>query len=198
MSGLTRRQSRLFDAHLRWAEGVGRSTAGKLPDCFDVNEMEQAGRIGLMKAVRAGYDPKRGVPFVGFAHPYVQGECWMAIRRREYVERTHAEIKHDPPGGKRPDEQVACEARNAELHTALARLTTIQRKIVVQQFWFSQSLSNLAQTLEMPQAEVASARRDAMDTLATALRVDPEWSRPRAKLRRELWAALQRYEEELA
>jgi RNA polymerase sigma factor (sigma-70 family) len=165
---LTGAQQTLFDANLRWAEGIGRSTKRKLPDSFSEDELVQAARIGLMKAVRE-FDAKRGVPFLGFAHVYVQSEPFMFARRREYTERTHGEIKHDPPGGKRPDEQVMEAERDERIHAAVDTLSPLQREVITQQFWFSASLSALSERLHVSQGELTNAKREALAQLVEAL-----------------------------
>jgi len=97
----------LFVEHGPWARGIARSLMRKLPPSFDVDDMMQSALIGLWKAAER-FDGSMGVPFIAFAHPWVQGECWMAVRRKSYTEATHAEL-HDTHVGREPGPEAAIQ-----------------------------------------------------------------------------------------
>jgi DNA-directed RNA polymerase specialized sigma subunit len=63
---LSPHQQNLFDEHLNWAVNITRNIVRKMPTAFDPEDLIQAGRIGLWKAVQK-FNPKRGIPFQGCA-----------------------------------------------------------------------------------------------------------------------------------
>jgi RNA polymerase sigma factor (sigma-70 family) len=104
-------QQNLFDEHLNWAVQIARNIARKMPTAFDPEDLVQAGRIGLWKAVHK-FNPKRGIPFQGFAYCYVRGEIMMRCRRRSWKEATtHDELtKQEVDPRPLQDEQLHSQA----------------------------------------------------------------------------------------
>ena len=70
---LSKKQQALFDSNLSWAVNIARNIARRMPRAFDPEDLIQAARIGLWKAVRK-FQEKRGIPFQGFAYCYVRGD----------------------------------------------------------------------------------------------------------------------------
>jgi RNA polymerase sigma-B factor len=54
---------------------VARRFSGRVP----VEDLEQAGMVGVMLAARS-FDPDRGVPFHGYAMPFITGEMLATVR----------------------------------------------------------------------------------------------------------------------
>ena len=111
MQPLSPRQQNLFDEHLNWAVQIARNIARKMPTAFDPDDLVQAGRIGLWKAVQK-FNPNRGIPFQGFAYCYVRGEIMMHVRRRSWKEATmHNELTQQEVDPRPlPDEQLQTQA----------------------------------------------------------------------------------------
>jgi len=165
VKALTGWRLELFEKHTAWAKGMGASVVRKLPPCFDRDEIEQACLIGLMKAC-SKYRRNAPVPFRAFAHVYVQKEPFMAVRRKEYTERTHVEITHDVP----------CEAAPAHLperdETLLAAIRTLQpneRSVIEQHFLFGVGLANLADRFGVRRSEIEQLRDGALARLREAM-----------------------------
>ena len=64
---------------------VARRFAGRVP----VEDLEQSGMVGVMLAARS-FDPDRGVPFHGYAMPFITGEMLATVRAQAptHVSRT--------------------------------------------------------------------------------------------------------------
>lgn len=164
---LDRGQYALFETHRNWAEGFGRRLCGAhLPPCFEVADVVQAALIGLAKAARL-FDAGRGVPFQAFAHPYVQGECFMLVRRRNYESARYEElpVTIEGPRAKQPDIQVEAHLANERLDKALAHLEPAELAAVRALFWEQVSLAVLAARLGMSTGEAARTRDRALERL---------------------------------
>lgn len=156
----------LFDRNQRWAEGIARTCLRHLPPSFDGDDLKQAALIALWQAAKR-YDDAYGVPFQGFAHPYVQKACWMQIRRREYAERTMEELPEtiEAPAAKRPDHQVLRRESADETYRQMQALPAQHRKVIEGLYWQSQSLMRLAQQMRTSAAGIAKLRDEAVEFL---------------------------------
>lgn len=128
----TPQQMALFEAHCAWADQIATNVHRRMPPSFDRDDIRQRAWLGLAEAV-AKYEAGKGVPFGAFAFRYVAGGAWMAVRRREYTERTHAELPQNL--------DVAAPAADPEderwemVRAAMERLTPRQRIDIVDH-WF--------------------------------------------------------------
>lgn len=168
---LSRRQMELFEAHLVWAEGVGRRLCtAHLPPCFEAADLIQAARVGLAKAAKK-FDPTVGTPFMGFAHIYVQNECFMFVRRRGYESAKYEElpVAVEGPAAKRPDAQVEAELESAHIRQEMKGLAPEQRRVLDALFWEGVSLTCLARKLHRSAAEVARLRDEAFQMMRERL-----------------------------
>jgi RNA polymerase sigma-B factor len=69
------------------------SVARKLGGSVPVEDLEQSGMVGVMLAARS-FDPARGVPFGGYAMPFITGEMLATVRNQSptHVSRTAREL----------------------------------------------------------------------------------------------------------
>jgi RNA polymerase sigma-B factor len=76
------RRDALVCDHLQLVAPIARAVRAKLPARFDLDDLESAGRLGLMRAADR-YKPRenRGVPFEAFARPHIRGAMLDAVRR---------------------------------------------------------------------------------------------------------------------
>jgi RNA polymerase sigma factor (sigma-70 family) len=76
------RRDALVCDHLQLVAPIARAVRAKLPARFDLDDLESAGRLGLMRAA-GRYRPRenRGVPFEAFARPHIRGAIADAVRR---------------------------------------------------------------------------------------------------------------------
>jgi RNA polymerase sigma factor for flagellar operon FliA len=93
---LTRRQEALVVENLDLVDPIARGVGRMLAVSVELDDMIQAGRIGLMQAARR-FDPGAGVPFRVYAKSRVRGAIIDTFRRRNYHYELHAEIRDDTP-----------------------------------------------------------------------------------------------------
>lgn len=88
---LARQQVRtdLIEAHLDFADRLARRFANRGEP---VEDLIQVARLGLLKAVD-GYDPSRGVEFVGYAVPTIVGELKRHFRDKGWALRVPRRLK---------------------------------------------------------------------------------------------------------
>lgn len=78
---------KLFTDHLWVATKVATLTARRLPACVEMDDLVQAGRIGLHDAVKR-YEPSRGVPFATYAVWRVKGAILDWLRQNDVVPKS--------------------------------------------------------------------------------------------------------------
>lgn len=96
----------------------------RLPSCFDLDDLIQAGNVALVESA-ARYSPatKGGAPFTAFARQAIRGAMLDTCRRNRYVEQTRTSI--DDPGNESYDgEYVDVEKYGPEPLRALFHLAT--------------------------------------------------------------------------
>lgn len=168
---LKKRQQFLFDSNRAWAEAIGRRLCSThLPPCFEIDDLVQAALIGLAKACRE-YDEKRGVPFCGFAHVYVQSECLMSVRRRGYEAARYEELSPaaQAPESKRPDVQAVASVEAQRIRAAMEKLKPREREAIRAVFWDSMQLAALGRSLHMRQIEADALLATSLERLRELL-----------------------------
>lgn len=73
--------------HLGLVKRIALHLKVRVPQYIEVDELVQAGMIGLMEAARS-YDPAKGVTFENFAHIRVRGAMIDEVRRMSYLPRS--------------------------------------------------------------------------------------------------------------
>ncbi len=98
------RRDNLVLAHLPLLRSIAHKIHSSLPSCFDLEDLEQAGVLGLIEAA-THYDPKGfpGVPFRGYARKRIKGAIQDSIglhasneTRRTTRENLWAELTRPP------------------------------------------------------------------------------------------------------
>lgn len=155
----------LFERHTAWADQIARSVHSKLPPSFDVDDIKNRCWLGLAEAC-VKYEAGKGVPFGAFAFRYVSGAAYMAVRRREYTERTHAELPAtlDVPTPE-PDDRLA------RVMEALGRLPLQDRLLIVDHYLLGVPMEKCAKARRWPVARcqarietvIAALRREVLD-----------------------------------
>jgi len=162
-------EERLFREGVPWARGIAVSVYRRLPPSFDRDDLIQVALIELWKRARMWREDS-GVPFQGYAHVYVRSAVLMSVRRREYTERTHCELKVDPAGGKRPEVQVEAVESVARLHEALGKLGRVERYVVERHDMEGVSLARLSELMGRSVATLGGIRCRALERLHQELR----------------------------
>lgn len=91
----------LVEQNLDLVDPIARRIAKTLPACFEVQDLQQAGRLGLLDAA-AKFDRHRGVPFRAYAQKRILGEIYSSIQGRTYRDATCSSLD----GCECPDERV--------------------------------------------------------------------------------------------
>lgn len=92
-------RNRLVEENMDLVRTIARAVVAKLPPSFELDDLVQAGALGLMDAATK-YDEGKGVPFRAYAAVRIRGEIKESCRRRRYRENTHEEldlVHHDRP-----------------------------------------------------------------------------------------------------
>ncbi len=87
-------RNRLVEENLDLVRQIAKFVMKSLPPCFELDDLVQAGNIGLMDAATK-YDPSRGVPFRVYASQRVRGEIKESCRRKRYRDNTHEELTQE-------------------------------------------------------------------------------------------------------
>jgi RNA polymerase sigma factor (sigma-70 family) len=72
-------------------DAIAAAIIKRLPPCFELDDLKQAGRIGLIAAA-ASYSRARNVPFACYARIRIRGEILEACRRRNWREAVRPEL----------------------------------------------------------------------------------------------------------
>lgn len=169
----------LFEQHLPWATGIARSCHRHLPPSFDLEDLIQEAHAALWKCAQQ-FDPDYGVEFLCYAHPYVQGACWMSVRRRSYREATHAALEEARPAEAAVEADFEGDVLDREaLELALRsvrRLSPLHRTIIRRHYVAGAPMTTIAAGLGMSLTAVYVERQKAIEALRDAMRL----RRPRA------------------
>src|SRR4051795_587109 len=77
----------LVTSHLPMVKHVVRGVAAHFPRHADIDELVQAGMLGLVEAARR-FDPARGVPFEAWASLRIRGAVLDAVRSLDAAPRS--------------------------------------------------------------------------------------------------------------
>lgn len=136
----------LFNDNLKWAEGIARNVARKLPSGFDVKDLEQEARIEHWKRCQT-YDGSTGVPYQGYAFMAVRGAVLMICRRRNWDEAMHGEVS-DNQLDERPLPDAVAIAAQEESNAAARRTAAIERAVAKlpehAAYWLNQYLNRVS------------------------------------------------------
>lgn len=127
------RRNRLVEAHTHLVPPIAKAIVQKLPPSFEVDDLIQAGMIGLMDAA-AKYAPHahNRTPFDAYARHRIRGAIEDSIRRRNYTDATGLELEAAPePTYSDPVQEFIDRARRARaVHSSLEDLAPRQRRVI--------------------------------------------------------------------
>lgn len=108
----------------------------------------------IVKTLRrpGGYD-KRSGPLAPWFLRVVRNACIDLIRRRRPSDPDTGKLTEPGPG---PSEVLELSQRDAQLHSAMARLTDERRQIIVLRDYMDLSYAEIAEVLDIPQGTVMS------------------------------------------
>ncbi len=77
----------LVTDHIALVKRIAYHLAGRLPSTIDINDLMQAGMIGLLEASR-NFDPERGASFDTYAGIRIRGSMLDEVRRNDWTPRS--------------------------------------------------------------------------------------------------------------
>ncbi len=80
-------QETLVEAHALLVKRIAHHLLGRLPRSIQLDDLVQAGMIGLLEAVRQ-YDPTKGASFETYAGIRIRGHMLDEVRRNDWVPRS--------------------------------------------------------------------------------------------------------------
>ena len=115
--------------HLGLVKRVALHLKVRVPAFMELNELIQAGMIGLLEAAKA-YDPSRGVEFENYAHTRVKGSMIDEVRRMSALPRSAvAIIKTHNEAAKQLEGKLGRSPSQAELAKHLGKeVDSVQRE----------------------------------------------------------------------
>ena len=78
----------MITKHLPYVKRIVYRIATKLSFCIEIDELINAGNIGLIKAAER-YDVSRGNKFMNYAVHRIKGEVLSELRNRDFLSRSH-------------------------------------------------------------------------------------------------------------
>jgi RNA polymerase sigma factor (sigma-70 family) len=118
---------RLVIEHLSMVEPIARRVGAALPISVELDDMIQAGRIGLMQAAER-FDPGWHIPFRRYAQHRIRGAIIDAFRRRNYHWELHGELSEEmQDGAESPEQRLDREKIREHIRSALMTLTPEER-----------------------------------------------------------------------
>lgn len=80
-------QEELVTEHIQLVKRIAHHLAARLPATIDINDLMQAGMIGLLEAAR-NFDPSRGASFDTYAGIRIRGSMLDEVRRHDWTPRS--------------------------------------------------------------------------------------------------------------
>lgn len=124
-------QSALVVDHLRIAEVIAQQLRRGLPPAFELEDLLQIGRLGLIEAA-ASWDPRRGVPFAAYARFRVRGAILDAVKRRNYLYARHGELDDRRAEEPSPLDLAIDRQRHHRIRAALKEVGVTERQVLEQ------------------------------------------------------------------
>jgi RNA polymerase sigma factor (sigma-70 family) len=161
------RRDRLVLAHLALVDEIARAVARRLPPSWDIADLIQVGRLGLLDAATK-FDPARGVPFPAYARKRIRGEMYSSARRRSWRDGTHAPLEEavEPAGDAGIEDAVERGQRAKVVSIAIARLEVREEALVRRHYLGAQEeLQKIGRELGLGQSRASQLHRKALEDL---------------------------------
>jgi RNA polymerase sigma factor (sigma-70 family) len=117
----------LIHMHLNWAVSLARGLARRLYPAANMDDVEQAGLLGLTEAARR-YDPVTGTVFRSYASMHVRGRVHDMFRRGRIWEEHPYPLLADV--AVEQDDYVSGVQRARQARRLMATLTPRQQRVV--------------------------------------------------------------------
>jgi RNA polymerase sigma factor (sigma-70 family) len=158
------RRNELVVEHLPWAHDQARKVVRRLPTWFALEDLMAAAEIALI-GLADKYVSYQSVPFRAFAIQRLRGACYDAIRRREYQERSHSELKDTHVDQSDSPERLAELAEMRSIWAQVYRLP--ERHGTVIRLMYGEQMTNqeVARQIHLSESRVSQMRGEALEML---------------------------------
>lgn len=172
-----RREALILD-HMNIVLPIARHISKGLPPSFELDDLVQAGHLGLIDAADK-YDDGQGVPFAAYARQRVRGEILDSVRRRKYVDATHDSIDdhtYDLKDTSLMDAEKLVEHREKveRIDRALEALTAREKVVIQMHYRQDQNLIAVGEVIECHPSRASQLHTAALGKLRIELRHDED------------------------
>ncbi len=174
----------LVEAHLHLVEPIAKHIRATLPPCFELDDLIQSGRLGLLDAATK-YRPATGVPFGAYAAQRVRGAILDSFRRRKWQDSVCFSLDHDHdqedqtesdarrgPAAPESKEPTAIESADRKRVVAIAsrHLPTRERRIIGQ-YYFREgaTLREAGRAVGVKHSRASQIHQDALRRMRSTL-----------------------------
>jgi RNA polymerase sigma factor (sigma-70 family) len=168
------KRNELVAEHMAMVPPIARQIATKLPFCFEVDDLIQAGYVGLMDAATK-FDRKRGIPFAAYARLRIRGEMFSSIRRHEWdnatmgaLEEWHNEIA-DPAS--EPENMIHVRQLRKVLDSAMEMLPRQEEITISVKYFQNSDLNGAARRLKLCPSRASQLHCEGLKKLKKNLRL---------------------------
>ena len=128
---MTREKSEvLMEQHTSLVKRIAHHMSGKLPNSVQIDDLIQAGMIGLIEAAR-NYDPNQGAAFETYAGIRIRGAIIDEVRRNGWAPRSvHRKAREAAKAVQQIEAKAGREATDSEVATLMGVTQAEYRKIV--------------------------------------------------------------------
>lgn len=161
--------------NLDLVDTIARSLLGRLPPCFELSDLIQEGRIGLIDAAKK-YSRAYNVNFRAYAKYRIRGEILESVRRRRYTEATMPGLERDHYEMPGPDKVVEIQGSIAHqqimerVDQAMGGLTPQHRVAIREYYYRDKRLAGVGAKLGVKEPRSSQILRNALESLRTELR----------------------------
>ena len=170
----------LAEEHWEWARTIAADVSRRLPTWFRAEDLEGAAAIGLLRAAsrydggRVGAGHATAPAFRQYAMQIVRGACYSAVRRKEYKERSHSDLRaignpatgmEDPAEEANPEQLAARVERDAAVNTAVAKLSPDLRRLIQRVYYEEATLDELSREFGLCASRMSQLHRRALQML---------------------------------
>jgi RNA polymerase sigma factor (sigma-70 family) len=150
------------------AEGIARS----VPDSFDIDDLVQAGAIGLLRAATR-YREETGVPFPAYAKKVVRGAILDSVRGRNWTEATQSEpLEEAPEPALAPVIDISIDRQKhlEKVRVAVRNLDPRKQK-VIEIYYQGRPLEEAGAAIGVKKSRAHELHHEALEDLRRILRV---------------------------
>lgn len=152
-------------SHQRIVRPIAAAIWRKLPPCFELEDLQQAGWMALLEAVE-DYDAGRGVPLELYLRMKVRGAILDSIRGKRYRDSTQASLEDEAAEPPDPQANPERQAQVSEVWDAIGELPPRQREIIELRYGgHGRSQREVARKLGISQPSVQECERRAVERL---------------------------------